>query len=417
MTICFYLQDGVEVLDFAGPLEVFALAGFKVFTVSLRKEPIITQGILKIVPDYGIDDAPAADMLAFFGGEADRASRDPVLIDWIKSRQASTSYFFSVCTGAFIMGRAGVLDGFTATTYHANVEALQQLLPQTQVLEKVRFVDDGSVITTAGISAGIDGALHVVGRFKGQDAAKKVAAEMEYDKWVPGEGLIRIIAVLLFFFAFFQFRVNAQSPDVALGKTPTTICFYLQDGVEVLDFAGPMEVFSYAGFKVFTVSRKKEPITSQGILKIMPDYGIDDAPPADIMAFFGGNPEPPSHDPALIAWIKSRRATTGFFFSVCTGAFILGRAGVLDSLSSTTHYAAIEQLQKDVPQTHVLAHVRVVDNGHVIITSGVSAGIDGALHLVSRLRGEDVAKKVAEWIEYDKYVPNQGLVLTNNVAR
>jgi transcriptional regulator GlxA family with amidase domain len=190
MTIGLYLQDGVEVLDFAGPLEVFALAGFKIFTVSLRKEPITTQGILTIVPDYGIDEAPAADMLAFFGGEADRVSRDPVLISWIKSRQASTTYFFSVCTGAFIVGRAGVLDGFTATTYHANVEALQELLPQTRVLSKVRFVDDGSVITTAGISAGIDGALHVVSRFKGEDAAKKVAAEMEYDKWVPSEGLI-----------------------------------------------------------------------------------------------------------------------------------------------------------------------------------------------------------------------------------
>jgi putative intracellular protease/amidase len=67
------------------------------------------------------------------------------------------------------------------------------------------------------------------------------------------------------------------------------ICFYLQDGVEVLDFAGPMEVFSYAGFEVFTVSKTKDPIISQGILKIIPDYGINNAPPADILAFFGGN--------------------------------------------------------------------------------------------------------------------------------
>lgn len=78
-----------------------------------------------------------------------------------------------------------------------------------------------------------------------------------------------------------------------------TIAFYLQDGVEVLDFAGPMEVFSYAGFNVFTVSRKKEPITTQGILKVMPDHSIDDAPPADILAFFGGNAGPSSTDPAV----------------------------------------------------------------------------------------------------------------------
>jgi transcriptional regulator GlxA family with amidase domain len=219
---------------------------------------------------------------------------------------------------------------------------------------------------------------------------------------------MRTTLVFFCFFVFFQFRANAQEP----GATPKTICFYLQDGVEVLDFAGPMEVFSYAGFKVFTVSKKKEPISTQGILKIMPDYSIDDAPPADIMAFFGGNPVPPSHDPALIAWIKSRRASTGYFFSVCTGSFILGNAGLLDGLSATTAFAAIEELQKEVPQTHVLANVRVVDNGRVITTAGVSAGIDGALRLVSRFRGEDVAKNVAAWIEYDKWIPNEGLVLT-----
>jgi transcriptional regulator GlxA family with amidase domain len=220
---------------------------------------------------------------------------------------------------------------------------------------------------------------------------------------------MRTTLLLLCFFAFFQFRVHAQAPDP--GATPKTICFYLQDGVELLDFAGPMEVFSYAGFKVFTVSLRKEPITSQGILKIVPDYSIDDAPPADIMAFFGGNFDAPSHDPVLLAWIKSRQASTSYFFSVCTGSFILGNAGVLDGLSATTHFSAIEQLQKEVPQTHVLSNVRVIDNGRVIVTSGVSAGIDGALHLISRFRGEDVAKKVAAWIEYDKWNPKEGLIV------
>lgn len=194
-------------------------------------------------------------------------------------------------------------------------------------------------------------------------------------------------------------------------QRPMTIAFYLQDGVEVLDFAGPMEVFSYAGFKVFTVSRKKEPITAQGILKVMPDYSIDDAPPSDILAFFGGNAGPASQDPAVMAWIKGREAGTKYFFSVCTGAFIIGRAGLLDSLSATTFHSSIESLRQTLPQTHVLAGVRFVDNGKVITTAGISAGIDGALHLVSRLRGEGTAKEVAEYMEYDKWVPNQGMVI------
>jgi transcriptional regulator GlxA family with amidase domain len=190
-----------------------------------------------------------------------------------------------------------------------------------------------------------------------------------------------------------------------------TICFYLQDGVEILDFAGPMEVFAYAGFHVFTVSAKKQPITSQGILKILPDYSIDDAPPADILAFFGGNSGAPTNDPAVIDWVKTRIGSTSYFFSVCTGAFILGKAGILDHLTATTFHSEIDRLRSTLPATRVLANTRFVDNGHVITTAGISAGIDGALHLVSRLKGEDAAREVAFYMEYDKWIPNQGLVI------
>jgi transcriptional regulator GlxA family with amidase domain len=190
MSICFYLQDGVEVLDFAGPMEVFSYAGFKVFTVSRTKAPIVSQGILKVVPDYSIEDAPPSDILAFFGGSSGQPSRDPALIKWIQDRKPSTQYFFSVCTGAFIIGRAGLLDGLTATTFHSSIEDLKQSFPNTKVLSDARFVDNGKVITTAGISAGIDGALHLVAKLKGEDVAKEVTRYMEYDKWVPGQGLV-----------------------------------------------------------------------------------------------------------------------------------------------------------------------------------------------------------------------------------
>lgn len=190
MTICFYLQDGVEVLDFAGPMEVFAYAGFHVFTVSRKKEPIVTQGILTILPDYSIEDAPPSDIMAFFGGNSGPSSKDSGVMEWIKRRKSSTSYFFSVCTGAFIIGRAGLLDSLTATTFHSSIEALRTAFPKTKVLSDVRFVDNGKVITTAGISAGIDGALHLVAKLKGNEMAKEVAAYMEYDKWVPGQGLV-----------------------------------------------------------------------------------------------------------------------------------------------------------------------------------------------------------------------------------
>lgn len=190
LKICFYLQDNVELLDFAGPMEVFVVAGFDVFTVSKTKENITTQGVLKVKPDYSIKDAPASNVTVFFGGAHAEPANDEELITWIKKRKPATDYFISVCTGAFIMGQAGILDNLTATTYHTQIEALQKALPSTKVLANVRFVDNGNVITTAGISAGIDGALHFVAKIKGLEYAKKVAEQIEYDKWVPNDGLI-----------------------------------------------------------------------------------------------------------------------------------------------------------------------------------------------------------------------------------
>jgi len=195
------------------------------------------------------------------------------------------------------------------------------------------------------------------------------------------------------------------------GQQPYSICFYLYDGTEVLDFAGPLEVFSYAGFKIFTVGKTKAPVTIQGILKVNPNYCIQDAPPADIFAIFGGDDDVAAGDPEVISWIKSRDAGTKGYFSVCTGAFVLGRAGLLDDLTVTTFHNSIQSLQKAVPSAKVLANVRYVDNGRIITTAGISAGIDGALHLVAKLKGEAEAERIAKHMEYDKYVPEQGLVV------
>jgi len=187
--IAFYLQSGVEVLDFAGPMEVFAYAGYEMFTVSKTKEPIISQGVLKIIPDYSIKDAPEADVLAFFGGNAHNAYEDKEVMKWVQDR-ANVGLYFSVCTGALILAKAGILDGKTATTFHSALDDLEKNYPKVDVRRNVRFVDNGTVITTAGVSAGIDGALHLIAKLQGLEKAKEVAFYMEYDKWIPGEGLI-----------------------------------------------------------------------------------------------------------------------------------------------------------------------------------------------------------------------------------
>lgn len=191
-TICFYLQDGVEALDFAGPLEAFAIAGFKIFTVSKTTDPITSQGVLKIMPEFSIANAPFADIIAFFGGNSWNAYNDPDVIAWVQSRAVEGANFLSVCSGAFVLGKAGLLDGLSVTTFHRRIEELQLACPRAKVLPKVRFVDNGRIITTAGVSAGIDGALHLIGRLKGDKVVQEVVAYMEYDSWSPHNGLILV---------------------------------------------------------------------------------------------------------------------------------------------------------------------------------------------------------------------------------
>lgn len=195
MTVGIVLFDDVEVLDFAGPFEVFAVAGniteggFKVVTVAERADtnkPIIARNGLKIVPDYALADAPHLDLLVVPGGQGTRQEvSNPKLIGWIKRRAAEAQLTTSVCTGAFLLAETGILAGKTATTHWASVERMAQTYTMVHVRGDARFVDEGNIVTSAGVSAGIDMALYVVGRLKGAAIAAKTARHMEYDHYMP----------------------------------------------------------------------------------------------------------------------------------------------------------------------------------------------------------------------------------------
>jgi len=195
MAVGIVLFDDVEVLDFAGPFEVFAVAGniteggFTVVTVAERADaskPIIARNGLKVVPDYALADAPHLDLLVVPGGQGTRQEvSNPKLIGWIKRRAAEASLTISVCTGAFLLAETGILAGKTVTTHWASVERMAQTYTMVHVRGDARFVDEGDIVTSAGVSAGIDMALYVVGRLKGAEIAAKTARQMEYDHYKP----------------------------------------------------------------------------------------------------------------------------------------------------------------------------------------------------------------------------------------
>jgi len=189
--VAIFIFDGVEVLDFAGPSEVFASAGgFRVFTVAVNKNPIVCQGFIKILPEYDLNDCPSPDIIVIPGGNMSGPLGNPKVIHWIKTNEPHAEVVLSVCTGAFVLEKAGLLEGKKATTFHNAIEELRKIATQTEVLDHVRWVDNGKIITTAGVSAGIDGSLRVVERLMGREKARSTARYMEYDKWNPDEGLI-----------------------------------------------------------------------------------------------------------------------------------------------------------------------------------------------------------------------------------
>lgn len=189
--VAIFIHNGVEVLDFSGPSEVFASTnGFNVYTVSLTREPITSQGFIKIIPNYSLADCPKPDILVLPGGKTEPFLENKPLIDWIKACSVDAEIMLSVCTGAGLLAKAGLLDGKQATTFHNYIEPLQRATPNAKILRDTRFVDNGQIITTAGVSAGIDGALHVVAKLKGLAVAQQTARYMEYDKWKPNDGLI-----------------------------------------------------------------------------------------------------------------------------------------------------------------------------------------------------------------------------------
>ncbi|NKX11971.1 DJ-1/PfpI family protein [Bacillus cereus] len=193
-----------------------------------------------------------------------------------------------------------------------------------------------------------------------------------------------------------------------------SVGIFLFNEVEVLDFAGPFEVFSVTEvneekpFTVYTVSENGEMITARNGLKVQPDYNIENLPPVDILIIPGGlgAREYEIKNEIVIKWIRQQMKEVKLMTSVCTGALLLAKAGLLEGLKATTHWASIEKFQNEFQNVEVIENVKFVDEGHIITSAGISAGINMAFHIVKNLLGMHVAEDTAKRMEYDISLPN-----------
>jgi len=189
-----YLFNQVEVLDFAGPFEVFSTASrvklrldqdadepFRVFTISETGQNIHARGGLEVKPNYHFNNHPNINLLIIPGGVVTEEINKEDVIQWINNESISPGIVASVCTGAFLLAKAGLLSCKSATTHWEDITDFKSMFPDLNVIENKRWIDEGQIVTSAGISAGIDMSLHLVSRFEGDDLAVKTAKQMEFD--------------------------------------------------------------------------------------------------------------------------------------------------------------------------------------------------------------------------------------------
>jgi putative intracellular protease/amidase/YHS domain-containing protein len=182
--VAFLISDGAVVIDFCGPWEVFQdvmIPGsrempFRLYTVAESKKPIRTSGGMQIVPDYTIQNAPPPKVIVIPA----QSEPSPAVLDWIRNASKTADVTMSVCTGAFVLAKTGLLNGKSATTYHGAFGSFAVKFPDVQLKRGARFVENGNLATAGGLSSGIDLALRVVERYYGRHVAQKTAYDLEY---------------------------------------------------------------------------------------------------------------------------------------------------------------------------------------------------------------------------------------------
>jgi transcriptional regulator GlxA family with amidase domain len=187
MNVGIFIFENVDLLDFAGPYEVYTTANeleenlFNVFTVSINKKIVKTANGLSVNSDFLIDDHPDIDILVLPGGIGGKAlMNNEILRKWILRQSERCKVIYTVCTGFRLLKNTGLLTKKRSTTHHLHFDELREMIPDTNVEEGIRFIDEGNIMTSAGMTAGIDLAIHTIKIYKSKDLANRVRDFMEF---------------------------------------------------------------------------------------------------------------------------------------------------------------------------------------------------------------------------------------------
>jgi transcriptional regulator GlxA family with amidase domain len=413
--IAFPVYPGMTPLDLIGPLTVLATPGiggarYRTVVVGERAEPLATDTPLQLQPTATFAEVPNPWAVIVPGGGASTlaAAEDEALLSYVGSAAAGAEVVGSTGNGALVLAAADLLCGKQAAIHWAFREPLEKL---GAVPAPDRWLADGRLHTAAGGTAGIDMTLPLLARLRGKAIARFGQLSAEYDPQPP----------------FGRVEPDLADEDLARmlrdpGSAPTAdpggggerlIAFVLYPGLTVLDTVGPLQVLTMLqrlapGYRTVVVWARREPVPTDAGVPVIPDRTFEEVPhPAIVLVPGGALPTIRAmSDPLVRDYVRSAAASAELIASVCTGSLILGAVGLLEGREATTNWFYSGMLENLGATYH---QRRWVEDGNLIMSAGVSAGIDMALHLTARLTDEATARRVQRAIDYDPQPPWGGI--------
>jgi len=423
-TVAFVVYPGISLLELVANRTLLGgilgrgfmmkwKAGYDSVVVGERVEAISTDTPMAIIPQKPFADVPQPEGLVVIGGGADTlpALENAELLAYVRRAGESAQWVAATSTGSLLLAAAGLLEGRLATTHWAYADRLEAYGVHYQPAASTNWVTDGKFTTAAGVSGAIDMALGLGATMTNQAAAQSAQVGIEYDPHPPFGRLD--------WTTFERERVALaplMSQNMAAQSPAHEIAFVIYPGLTVFDLVGPLQVFSALRriapqFRLRVVAEQAGPVTTDrntfGV-RMVPNGTFADLPHPD--AFFvpgGGVPTLNAmSNLAIRRYIRTAAQDATWVVSVCTGALLLASVGLLERCDATTHWAAQRYLE------NLGAHYvqkRWTVNGNIVNAAGVSAGIDMALYLVSRLTNEETARTVQWLIQYDPQPPFGGI--------
>jgi transcriptional regulator GlxA family with amidase domain len=409
--LAFPVYPGVTPLDLVGPLTILRNMGrtpYRTVVVGERLEEIPTDTPLRLLPTATFDDVPDPWAMIVPGGGAATldAVNDDGLVGYVRSATGGAGLVGSTGSGALLLAAADVLRGRRAAAHWAFREPLEKL---GAVFAPERWVDDGRFLTAAGGTAGIDMSLLARRTRLNISGTRMAQLFTEYDPQPPFG------------------RVQAGEADEDLARTlrePTVgqqlaaggerlIAFVLYPGLTVLDLVGPLQVLTALqrfapAYRTIVVAAGREPVPTDIGVRVAADATFEEVPHPAILVVPGGALPTirAMSDPVVRDYVRTAAASADLVTSVCTGSLILAAVGLLEGRDATTNWFYSGILENLGARYHKR---RWVETDNLIMSAGVSAGVDMALHLAARLTDEATARKVQLAIDYDPQPPYGGI--------